>query len=163
MSVDVATSRGFFGVAIYHPKHEANVGGLWRSAHTFGAAFLATVGRRYAYQASDTTSAARSLPLFHYDDLEDLVEHLPRSCPTVGVELAPYSTSLERFWHPPRALYVLGAEDHGLPAWILRRCHKVVSIPTPSPWSLNVAVAGSLVLYDRYVKTQRTSDSRTSP
>lgn len=53
-------------------------------------------------------------------------------------------------WHPLRALYLLGAEDHGLPPEVLARCHEVVQVPSPSPYSLNVAVAGSLVLYDRY-------------
>jgi tRNA G18 (ribose-2'-O)-methylase SpoU len=60
---------------------------------------------------------------------------------------------LTRFRHPARALYLLGAEDHGLPPEVLERCHYVVQIPTPAPWSLNVSVAGSLVMHDRYLKT----------
>lgn len=144
--------RGFFGVAVYHVKREANVGGLWRAAHTYGAALLATVGARYDYQASDATHAAGAVPLVHHATLDDLVAHLPHGAPLVGVELAPGATSLTRFAHPPRAVYLLGAEDHGLPPRVLARCHRVVSIPTPSPWSLNVAVAGALVLHDRYVK-----------
>ena len=42
-----------------------------------------------------------------------------------------------------------GAEDHGLPDSILEG-HPVVEIPCD--WCLNVATAGSLVLYDRLVK-----------
>lgn len=144
--------RGFFGVAIYHPKREVNVGSLLRTAHTYGAAYLATVGRRYEKQSSDTTRVAACVPLVHHATLDDLVEHLPESCPLVGVEQSVTAMSLTRFAHPPRALYLLGAEDHGLPPEVLARCHRVVEVPTPSLWPLNVAVAGSLVIHDRYVK-----------
>lgn len=144
------TSRGFFGVAVYQPKTEANVGSLWRSADLFGAAFLATVGRRYTHQASDTTRAATHTPLLHYADLDDLLAHLPHGCPLVGVELDPRGTDLDRLAHPERALYLLGAEDHGLPPAVLDRCHYLTAIPTARPRSLNVACAGSIVLSHRH-------------
>lgn len=150
----MTTSRGFFGVAIWHPKHEVNVGSLLRTAHTYDAAYLATVGRRYERQAADTTYASRSVPLVHHATLDDLVEHLPHACALVGVEQTTGALELTRFWHPSRALYLLGAEDHGLPPSVLERCHRVVTIDTPQPWSLNVAVAGSLVIHDRYVKAR---------
>lgn len=141
--------RGYFGIAAYHPRHEANVGTLWRSARTYQASFIATVGRRYERQASDTCKTPLSTPLHHYADLDDLVEHLPHGCKLVGVELDARSVPLDRFDHPLQALYLLGAEDHGLPERVLARCHSVVQIPTPEPWSLNVAVAGSLVMAAR--------------
>ncbi|WP_433703623.1 RNA methyltransferase [Prescottella equi] len=147
---------GYFGVAVWHPKFEVNVGTLWRSAMTYDAAFLATIGRRYEPQASDTCKAPLSLPLHHYADIDDLITHLPKSCPVVGVELSERAIPLTEFAHPVRALYLLGAEDHGLPAAVLERCHHVVQIPTPAAWSLNVSVAGSLVMHDRVV-TKRTA------
>lgn len=142
--------KGYYGVAVYRPRHEDNVGTLWRSAKTYDAAFLATVGRRYEPQSSDTCKAPLSVPLHHYADLDDLIAHLPHGCPLVGVELDDRSVSLARFRHPMRALYLLGAEDNGLPPTVLERCHHVVQIPTPQPWSLNVAVAGSMVMAHRY-------------
>lgn len=144
--------RGYFGIAVYHPKTEANIGTLWRSAKSYEAAFLATVGRRYQHQASDTCKAPQSVPLHHYTDMDDLIDHLPDGCPVIGVELDSLAVPLTRFRHPERALYLLGAEDHGLPDHVLARCHRLVQIPTPSPWSLNVSVAGSLVLNDRFLK-----------
>ncbi|WP_063023910.1 RNA methyltransferase [Nocardia niwae] len=146
-------SAGYAGIAVYHPKFEVNVGTLWRSAHTYGAAMLATVGRRYKPQASDTCKAPNAIPLHHYSDIDDLIAHLPHSCPLVGVELDDRAVSLTEYRHPPRALYLLGAEDHGLPDTVLARCHEVIQIPSPAPWSLNVSVAGSAVLLDRYVKS----------
>lgn len=142
----------YFGIAMYQPKTEANVGTLWRSAHTYGAAMIATVGHRYRRQASDTCKTPQSVPLFHYPDIDALIDGLPHGCPLVGVELDPRAVSLTAFAHPRQALYLMGAEDNGLPVAVLDRCHYVIQIPTPAHWSLNVAVAGSLVMHDREVK-----------
>lgn len=144
--------RGYFGVAVWHPKHEVNIGTLWRSAHLYGAAFIATVGRRYEPQASDTSGTANHVPLFAYDTIDDLVEHLPHSCPLIGVELTPEAVLLPQFHHPIRGVYLLGAEDHGLPLKVLKRCHQVVQIPTDKPWSMNVSTAGTVVMYDRWTR-----------
>lgn len=149
--------RGYFGIAIWHPKHEINVGTLMRHAFLYNAAFVGTVGRRYERQASDTPGTANHVPTFNYRDLDDLIAHLPHSCPIVGVELAGNAIPLPRFPHPLRALYLLGAEDHGLPPNILDRCHHVVQIPGGKPWSMNVSVAGSIIMYDRYVKANHAA------
>jgi len=129
----------------------ANIGTLWRSATTYDAAFLATVGRRYDRQASDTCNSQMHVPLFHHLTLEDLLRHLPHGCQLIGVELTGDAVPLGRFVHPLRALYLLGAEDHGLPPEVLLRCHQVVRIPSPVDHSLNVAAAGSIVIADRYI------------
>lgn len=150
----VTSHRGYFGIGVYHPKKEQNIGTLMRSAYCFGADFAFTLGRRYDRQASDTPDAARHLPLYHYADIDDLVKHLPQGCPLIGVELADDATPLNRFDHPERACYLLGAEDYGLSSAVLSRCADVLVIPHASP-CLNVAVAGSLVLYDRSVKRAR--------
>ena len=49
-------------------------------------------------------------------------------------------------------MYILGSEDHGLPPAVLRACHERVSIPSERYSSYNVAMAGSIVLYDRLAK-----------
>lgn len=145
--------RGYFGIAMYHAKHETNVGTLWRSAHTYGAAFIATVGRRYVKQSSDTCKTPLSTPLHHYVDMMDLLQHLPHGCRLVGVELDSRAVPLTRYQHPHNALYLMGAEDYGLTAAVRDACHDLVQIPTPGPMSLNVSVAGSLVMADRFAKT----------
>lgn len=144
--------RGFFAVGVYHPKTEANIGSLYRTAYLYGAAYVFTVGRRYATQASDTPKTSRHIPLFHFDTIEDAIKHLPHSTPMVGVELDERSELLPEFKHPDRAAYLLGAEDGGIPPKVLDLCHHVIQIPSVQPQSMNVAVAGSLVIYDRYVK-----------
>lgn len=143
-------TRGYFGIGIWHGKTEHNIGTLWRSAHLYGASFIFTVGPRYKMQASDTPKVRRHTPLFEFADIDDLHAHLPYSCPLVGVELDPRAVPLGEFAHPERACYLLGAEDHGLPLAVLDRCHSVVQIETALPQSMNVAVAGSLVLHARH-------------
>jgi len=145
---------GYFEIGIFHGKCKHNIGTLWRSAYTFGAAGIFTIGRRYKRQCSDTLKTWRQVPLRHYLTYEDFSKNLPYRAQLVCVELADGADDLPEFTHPKMAVYLLGAEDHGLPDEILARCWKVV-IPTPRPFCLNVATAGSIVLYDRYVKGLR--------
>lgn len=143
--------RGYFGIGIWHGKTEVNLGTLWRTAYLYDAAFIFTVGRRYKKQASDTPNTRLHVPMFEYTDLDDLIDHLPYNCPLVGVELDPRAVMLGQFNHPERACYLLGAEDHGLPPQVTDRCHQLVQIETVRPQSMNVAVAGSLVLHSRHM------------
>jgi len=106
--------RGYFGIGIYHTKTEVNVGTLWRSAHNFGADFIFTIGRRYKRQASDTTKAWKTIPLYHYESFADFMDHVPCDCQMVAIEQSEKSKSVTIFSHPERAVYLLGAEDHGI-------------------------------------------------
>lgn len=155
-------SRGYFGIGVYHPKTEENIGTLWRHARLYGADFIFTIGRRYKKQASDTSDASRHIPLYNYTDYADFKAHQPYNCPVVCVELAEGSVSLPQFAHPERAIYLLGAEDHGLPEHVLEG-RQIVQIPAREPQSMNVAVSGTLVMYDRYVKAHRLTKSKPSP
>lgn len=146
--------RGFFGIVVYRPKSECNIGTLWRSAFLQDAAFVGTIGHRYIKQGSDTPNMVKHVPLNRYTDLDDLIAHLPYDCPIVAVELDECAKLLPEFSHPERAVYLLGAEDSGLPRSVLDRCHYTVQIPTVRDWSMNVAVAGSIVMYDRMSKAR---------
>jgi tRNA (guanosine-2'-O-)-methyltransferase len=147
--------RGYFGIGIVGCKTAVNVGTLWRSAHNFGAAFVVIIGARYCprRQASDTTNARLHLPFYRYATFDEFRQFRPCDCPLVGVEQTPESWSLETFCHPRRAVYLLGAEDTGVPPTILAQCQMTIAIPTPM--CLNVAVAGSIVMYDRLAKQHR--------
>lgn len=142
--------RGYFGIGIIYGKNSENVGTLWRSAAILGADFIFTVGRRYQKQCSDTMKTLRHIPLYHYTDAEDFFKHVPYDCPVVAVELDEKSIPLERYCHRERCIYLLGAEDNGTPFGVLSRCKEIVQIP--GDYCLNVAVAGSIVMYDRAAK-----------
>ena len=146
-------NNGFYGIGIMHGKHDHNIGTLWRSAYIMGASFIFTLGRAYKQQTSDVVNAWTKIPLYHYDSIDDLKKHLPYSTRLIAVELDEQSVPLETFEHPERAIYILGNEKNGLPEPVLAACHDIVQLP--GAFSLNVAVAGSILLYDRVAKTKR--------
>jgi tRNA(Leu) C34 or U34 (ribose-2'-O)-methylase TrmL len=88
--------------------------------------------------------------MFEYQSFDDFVKGLPRDCRVVGVELSPDAVPIEGYKHPQRAVYLLGSEDNGLPAYVLRNCHDLIRLKGER--SFNVAVAGSIVAYDRAAK-----------
>ena len=138
--------RGYFGIGIYHPKTEENLGTLWRSAHNFGANFIFTIGNRYKKQKSATTYASRHVPLYHYKDYEDFKSFVPEDCELVFVEQTQGARDLVDTHHPERGIYILGAEDIGIPEDLMRG-HRKIYIDTPL--CLNVAVAGSITMFHR--------------
>ena len=57
-----------------------------------------------------------------------------------------------------QAVYVLGSEDAGLPPSVVRACHLCVSLEGLRAASYNVAVAGSILMYDRHRKLGGAKD-----
>lgn len=143
-------TRGFFGIGIYHGKHVTNIGVLYRSAYMFGASFVFTVGQRYVRQVSDTVDATAHLPLYEYATVDQLIAGMPRNADLVAVEMG--GKAVDGFSHPRRAVYLLGAEDNGIPESLVAQCKHCIAIPTVEAPSLNVAIAGSIVMYDRHSK-----------
>ncbi len=144
--------RGYCGIGVVNMKTKVNYGTLYRSAYCFGADFIFLIGRRFKKQSSDTVKAFKHIPLYEYSSVDDFIDHIPYDCRLVGVEITNKSKPLHIVTHPERAIYVLGAEDGGLPQQIIDHCYFVAEIPTR--YCLNVAVAGSIVLYDRQLKRQ---------
>ena len=142
--------QGYFGIGIMNGKTPENLGVLWRTAQNLGANFIFTIGKRYAKQACDTHNAVGAIPYFHYKTFEDFQTHLPKGAMLVGIELTEDAISLEEFKHPRNCVYLLGAEDHGLPNVAIEKSQHIIKFNTPK--SLNVAVAGSIIMYDRSVK-----------
>lgn len=141
-----------FAVGVDHPKHEVNIGTLWRSAFCLGAAMLFTVGRRYEPRKNhgDTVKAWRHLPLLHFQTWDDYRQHAPFGWTPIGIEIGRDALELPEYEHPRSAVYILGAEDYGLTNEAAALCKHMVVIP--SRFCLNVAVAGSVVMYDRAAK-----------
>jgi tRNA G18 (ribose-2'-O)-methylase SpoU len=141
------TARGFFAIGIEGVSKTVNLGNLLRSAHAFGASFAFTIGAdpRAMDTIADTSRASSHLPLYHWQGIDEL--NLPRGCRLVGIELLDEAVELPAFPHPLQAAYVLGPERGVLSPGVIVRCHHLVRIPTA--FSLNVATAGTIVMYDR--------------
>ncbi len=142
--------RGYACVALDQPKFRVNVGSVLRAAHAFDVAAVFVRGRRYSRACTDTTKAARHLPLHH---VEDLHAAIPHGCVPVAIEFLPDGHDLVHYEHPERAFYVFGGEDATLGERVLSWCRDVVYIP--SSYCLNLSAAVNVVLYDRLAKELR--------
>ena len=150
-------TRGYFGIGVEGVSKSANVGALLRTAHAFGASFCFTVGAGFdarAARSADTSDTASHVPLWRYPSLNEM--QLPQNCVLVGIEITEDAAELPAFRHPLNAAYVLGPERSSLSPELLARCAHVVKIPTR--FSLNLSVAGALVLYDRLIQHGRFAD-----
>ncbi|HEX3674217.1 MAG TPA: RNA methyltransferase [Rhizomicrobium sp.] len=141
--------RGYFAAGVDGISKPMNLGNLLRIAHAFGASFFFTIDGqvKLADAMSDTSRAEGHVPLYQYGAAADL--RLPQGCRLVGVEITDDAVDLPRFKHPLRAAYVFGAERMSLSAETLKRCEFVVKIPTR--FSINVGMAGAIVMYDRLI------------
>ena len=145
---------GYFGIGVEGASKALNVGNLFRSAQAFGAAFVFAVAaayRREAARASDTSDAHGSLPFYSFPSGESML--LPSGCRLVGIEIVPEAVELPSFHHPRAAAYILGPERGRLSPDMTARCDYVVRIPTA--FSINVAMAGVIVMYDRLLARGR--------
>jgi tRNA G18 (ribose-2'-O)-methylase SpoU len=146
--------KGYFGIGVEGVSKAMNVGTLFRTAHAFDAAFVFTVRAQYNRREggrSDTSDTPRSVPTYHFADLQGF--RLPQGCRLVGVEISDEAIELPSFRHPRQAAYVLGAEREGLSAEMQALCDHVVKIPTR--FSVNLGVAGALIMYDRLLSLGR--------
>ena len=154
--------RGYFAIGVEGISKPMNLGNLLRSAHAFGASFFFTIAP--AFQArevklSDTSDAAKHLPLYTYASLDELT--LPRGCALVGVELTPEADELPSFRHPAATAYVLGPERGSLSPALIERCDFVVQIPTK--FCVNLGTAGAIVMYDRLISRGRFARRPVNP
>jgi tRNA G18 (ribose-2'-O)-methylase SpoU len=148
--------RGYFAVGTDGISKPMNLGNLLRIAHAFGASFFFTLGGRVrlADAMSDTSDAAGHVPVYQFGTPDDV--RLPQGCQIVAVEITDDAIDLPSFRHPLRAAYVFGAERLSVSPGMLARADHVVRIPTR--FSINVGMAGAIVLYDRMLSTGRFAE-----
>ncbi|HYJ58164.1 MAG TPA: RNA methyltransferase [Methyloceanibacter sp.] len=140
-------TRGYFAIGVEGISKAVNLGNLLRSGHAFGASFAFTIGAdaKALQTQADTSKASTHLPVYHWRSQAEL--ELPKGCSLVGVEILDAAQDLPSFPHPLRAAYVLGPERGALSPDLAARCQHLVRIP--AAFSLNVATAGAIVMYDR--------------
>lgn len=146
-----------FAIAAWETSKEHNVGTLVRTAHAAAASEVILLGER-----EWNVPAARTADLYteivQLDaDVEAFRAHLvKRRWNLVAVELADDSVSIFDAVYPERPCFLLGAELGGVPPELMADAELIVQIPQ---WGLvpclNLAVAGSLVIYDHLAKCQR--------
>ena len=140
--------RGYFAIGCEGISKPGNIGALLRTAHAFGAAYVFTIGAvadTRPFRGTDTSSADGALPFYDYPDIASMQR--PKGCALVGIELMDDAIDLPSFRHPKQAAYVLGSERGGLSPEVAAACDHIVKIPTR--FSLNLSLAGGIVMYDR--------------
>ena len=143
-------NQGFFGIGIMNNVNGLNIGTLWRSAYIMGASYIFTIDKKYKKQMSDVTHTWKKIPLYHYKNFDDFYDNQPTATRIIAIELTEDAIDIADYEHPDQACYLLGNEQAGLAPKILKRCHGIVKLP--GHFSLNVAVAGSILMYDRVAK-----------
>jgi tRNA G18 (ribose-2'-O)-methylase SpoU len=143
-------------IAAWNITKEHNVGSLVRTAHAVAAEEVVLVGDR-----EWNVEAARTAELYtrvtQVSDAAAFRRYLEeKKWDLVAVELDPRAVNLFDAEYPQRPCFLLGAELGGIPADLLGEAKLIVQIPQ---WglvpSLNLAVAGSIVLYDFLTKLER--------
>jgi TrmH family RNA methyltransferase len=127
-------------LALWRVSDPGNVGTLLRSADAFGAGVMLSEGCADAFGPKALRAGMGStfrVPLLDFDPREAVALVAAGGEPLEQLELGRYST------------FVLGAERDGLPAEILERCEARATIPARGVESLNVAMAGTIALYER--------------
>jgi tRNA G18 (ribose-2'-O)-methylase SpoU len=143
-------------VAAWNISKEHNVGSLVRTAHAAGVEEVLLVGEReWNVEAAKTAELYTSITMLA--DVDAFRQHLTtRGWNLVAVELHPRAVNMFEAVYPPRPCFLLGAELDGIPEALIADAELVVQIPQ---WglipSLNLAVAGSLVIYDHLHKLHR--------
>jgi len=126
---------------------------LIRTAHAVGAAEVFLVGEReWNVEAAKTAELYTEITMVN--SIESFRDHLERErWNLVAVELHERAVNLFEATYPERPCFLLGAELEGVPEPLIDISHTVVQIPQ---WglipSLNLAVAGSIVVYDHLAK-----------
>jgi len=143
-------NNGYYGIGIERGKTEFNYWTLFRTAQIFDCDFLFVIGEKYKRHGADTMSSYKNIPVFSYKDFDDFKEHRPFACKLVGIEMTDSAIDIKEFVHPRNAIYILGSEDNGLSRKARDVCNDIIKLPGEK--SLNVSVAGSIVLFDRLMK-----------
>ena len=140
-------------IAAWNITKEHNVGSLVRTAHAAAAAEVILVGERdWNVEAAKTSELYTTVT--QLADIDAFRKHLKsRRWNLVAVELDDRAVNVFDAEYPERPCFLLGAELGGVPGELLDEAELVVQIPQ---WglvpSLNLAIAGSIVLYDHLGK-----------
>jgi len=154
--------RGYFGIGVEGISKQSNLGAVTRTAHAFGASFTFAVSEAIEISeigTVDTSNSLKSVPFYKFSSVEELL--LPTGCSLVGIEITNDAIELPSFHHPRCAAYILGPERGMLSNQMLDCCDYVVKIPMR--FSINVGLAGALIMYDRMLSMGRFAPRAQRP
>jgi RNA methyltransferase, TrmH family len=129
-------------LALWHVADPGNVGTLIRAADAFGAGIAFSSGCADPTGPKALRASMGSIFRVPTCEFDDAVGRRIALAPHRGGPLADVDLSGD-------VVFVLGAEREGLPEDVLARCDATATIPLgPGAESLNVAMAGTVALYE---------------
>jgi tRNA(Leu) C34 or U34 (ribose-2'-O)-methylase TrmL len=134
-------------LALCHTRFDVNVGVAMRSAEAAGFDALYLMGQP-ARGLSSARGAELAVPVINVPDPSGLIyEARSKGYQIVAVQQCPKSVPYHQADYPPHPIFVLGAEDDGIPAKLLEAADLVVEIPLYGAIdSLNVSTAATCVM-----------------
>ena len=144
-------TRGHCGIAMFNPQYRENMGAVARATGCFDVDYMAVVGGNYKHAAT-AVGHDKHVPIWQFERLSQLFKTMPHNTEIVAIDYDENAEKLADFEHPERALYVLGQEG---PAFELAgdtiEQAKDQTVYIETEYCMNVAVAGNMVLRDRYL------------
>ena len=148
----IGLTRAGFTLVATDVQDPGNLGGLIRAAEASGATGVLVTGSSanpFSWKAlRGSMGSALRMPIAAGNTLDAIVGGAKASgTRTVAAVPRDGRTPEDIDWRGP-VMLILGGEGHGLPAGVLTECDNLVTIPmTPPVESLNVAVAGAILMY----------------
>jgi len=151
-------------VVLYESQDSINIGGVVRSMKNMGVSDLRLIRpcpydpNRIEQVAHDTRDIVEKIR--HFDTIDGAIEDCVYVVGFSGRRQAarwarhtPRSAAVDLLEHAQvgKVAIMFGREDHGLPNDALDRCHAICTIPTTEHFSLNVAQACLLGLYEMHL------------
>ncbi len=142
-----------FAIAVWEITKEHNLGSLVRTAHAAAAAEVLLVGGR-EWDSKPACTSDLFTPVVRLPDMPAFSSHIrERGYSLVAVELHDRAVNLFEAEYPLQPCFLLGTERGGIPEDLLEQADTIIQIPQ---WglvpSLNLAIAGSIVVYDFLAK-----------
>jgi len=134
-------------IGVHDLKYGGNFASIARLCSCYGVSSLIIKGVRYKHSKQDTTKFYKHNSIINVDDL---IESKPVGLIPVAVEITDDAECLANYRHYENSYYILGNESSGIPHEVIKKCKDVIRIPTKH--CLNVAMAASVVMYDRILK-----------
>ena len=143
-------------IIMNYPKFSVNVGTVMRTAELMGAdkVVVSDPSRVSSIRhATDTAKSYRRIGMTT-DTLTEAISLFPGRR-IITIEMSDNAVTLDDYDHPEDAVYILGSEDKGIDLDTYGHLiDDVITIPSDRSWSLNVAIAHSMVEWDRRMKTR---------
>lgn len=151
-------------VVLYESQDPINIGAVIRAMKNMGVADLRLIRpcpydrNRLEQIAHDTRDLVERIQ--HFDTIEGaladcvyVVGYSGRRQAARWARHTPRSAAVDLLEHAQvgRVAIMMGREDHGLPNEALDQCHAICTIPTTEHFSLNVAQACLLGLYELHL------------